>query len=68
VFAAARQGNRHLRAAMTEAARATASPTARRRFRRLARRFGKSHENKAATVVLRTLICIAWAVSTNNRG
>ena len=32
------------------------------RFRRLARRFGKGHEKKAAIVVARTLICIAWAV------
>jgi hypothetical protein len=26
------------------------------------RRFGKDHEEKAATAVARTLICIAWAV------
>jgi transposase len=32
------------------------------RFRRLARRFGKGHEKKAAIAVARTLICIAWAV------
>jgi transposase len=46
--AAARQGNRHLRAAMTEAAWATASTRTRpgARFRRLARRFGKGHERR----------------------
>ena len=62
--AAARQGNRHLRAAMTEAARATARTRTRpgARFRRLARQFGKGHEKKAATAVARTLTCIAWAV------
>ena len=32
------------------------------RFRRLARRFGKGNEKKAAVAVARTLICIAWAV------
>jgi transposase len=32
------------------------------RFRRLAGRFGKGHENKAAIAVARALICIAWAV------
>jgi transposase len=62
--AAARQGSRHLRAAMTESAWATARTRTRpgARFRRLARRFGNGHEKKAATAVARTLICIAWAV------
>jgi hypothetical protein len=62
--AAARQGNRHLRAAMTEAAWATARTRTRpgARFRRLARRFGKGQEKKAAIAVARTLICITWAV------
>ena len=62
--AAARQGNRQLRAAMTESAWATARTRTRpgARFRRPARRFGKGHEKKAATAVARTLICIAWAV------
>jgi len=32
------------------------------RFRRLARRFGKGNEKKAAVAVARTLLCIAWAV------
>ena len=32
------------------------------RFRRLARRFGRGNEKKAATAVAHTLICIAWAV------
>jgi len=62
--AAARKGNQHLRAAMTEAAWATARTRTRpgARFRRLARRFGKGHEKKAAIAVAHTLICIAWAV------
>ena len=62
--AAARKGNRHLRAAMTEAAWATARTRTRpgARFRRLARRFGKGNEKKAAVAVAHTLICIAWAV------
>jgi transposase len=62
--AAARKGNRHLRAAMTESAW-TVSRTATRpgaRFRRLARRFGRGNEKKAAVAVGHTLICIAWAV------
>jgi len=63
-YAAARPGNRYLRAAMTESAWATARTRTRpgARFRRLARRFGKGHEKKAAIAVARTLICIAWAV------
>ena len=67
--AAARQGNRHLRAAMTEAAWATARTRTRpgARFRRLARRFGKDHEKKAATAVAHTLICIAWAVMAHGQ-
>jgi transposase len=62
--AAARKGDRHLRAAMVEAAWATARTRTRpgARFRRLARRFGKGHEKKAAVAVAHTLICIAWAV------
>ena len=32
------------------------------RFRRLARRFGKGNEKKAAIAVAHTLLCIAWAV------
>jgi transposase len=62
--AAVRQGNQHLRAAMVEAAWA-ASRTATRpgaRFRRLARRFGRGNEKKAAVAVAHTLISIAWAV------
>ena len=63
-YAAARPGNRYLRAAMTESAWATARTRTRpgARFRRLARRFGKGHEKKAAIAVAHTLICIAWAV------
>jgi transposase len=62
--AAARKGNKHLRTAMTEAAwtvsRTTTRPGA--RFRRLARRFGRGNEKKAAFAVARTLLAIAWAV------
>ena len=62
--AAARKGNPHLRAAMVEAAWA-ASRTASRpgaRFRRLARRFGRTNIKKAAVAVAHTLLCVAWAV------
>lgn len=62
--AAARKGNQHLRTAMTEAAWAV-SRTATRpgaRFRRLARRFGRGNEKKAAIAIAHTLTCIAWAV------
>jgi transposase len=62
--APARKGDRHLRAAMVEAAWATARTATRpgARFRRLARRFGKGHEKKAAVAVAHTLLSIAWAV------
>ena len=62
--APARQGNPHLRTAMAEAAWATWRTATRpgARFRRLARRFGKGNENKAAVAVAHTLLCIAWAV------
>ena len=62
--APARQGNPHLRTAMTEAAWATWRTATRpgARFRRLARRFGKGNEKKAAVAVAHTLLCIAWAV------
>src|SRR3984957_11176371 len=60
--AAARQGNRHLRAAMTEAAGATA------RTRTLdGARSGKAHDKKAATAVAHTLICITWAVMAHGQ-
>ena len=62
--AAARKGNQHLRAALTESAwtvgRTATRPGA--RFRRLARRFGRGNEKKAAVAVAHTLLCIAWAV------
>jgi transposase len=62
--AAARKGNQHLRAALTESAwtvgRTATRPGA--RFRRLARRFGRGNQKKAATAVAHTLLCIAWAV------
>ena len=56
--AAARKGNRHLRVAMAEAAWAAARTRTRpgARFRRLARRFGKGNEKKAAVAVAHTLI------------
>lgn len=62
--AAARKGNRHLGTAMTESAWATARTRSRpgARFRRLARRFGRGNEKKAAVAVAHTLLCIAWAV------
>jgi hypothetical protein len=46
---------------LAQLARST-SPGA--RFRRLARRFGRSNGKKAAVVVGHTLICVAWAVMT----
>jgi transposase len=62
--APARHGNQQLRAAMVESAwtvgRTATRPGA--RFRRLARRFGRGHQKKAAVAVAHTLICIAWAV------
>ena len=67
--AAARKGNQQLRTATTESAR-TVSRTATRpgaRFRRLARRFGRGHEKKAALAFAHTLICIAWAVMRYDR-
>jgi transposase len=59
-----RQGDRQLRTAMVEAAWATWRTATRpgARFRRLARRFGKGNEKKAAVAVAHTLMCIAWAV------
>jgi transposase len=61
---ATRQGSRHLRPALVESAwsvsRTATRPGA--RFRRLARRFGKGNEKKAAVAVAHTLLCIAWAV------
>ena len=49
---------------MTESAWAAAHTRSRpgARFRRLARRFGRGNEKKAAVAVAHTLICIAWAV------
>jgi transposase len=68
--APARQGNQHLRAAMVEAAWATRRTATRpgARFRRLARRFGKGHEKKAAVAVAHTLLNIAWAVMRYDAG
>ena len=62
--APARKGNPHLRVAMVEAAWATWRTATRPgvRFRRLARRFGKGNEKKAAIAVAHTLLCITWAV------
>ncbi len=49
---------------MTESAWTTARTATRpgARFRRLARRFGRGNEKKAAVAVAHTLLCIAWAV------
>ena len=62
--AATRKGNKHLKAALTESAWTTARTRTRpgARFRRLARRFGRGNEKKAAVAVARTLLGIAWAV------
>ena len=59
-----RKGDQHLRAAMVEAAWATWRTATRpgARFRRLARRFGKGNEKKAAVAIAHTLLCIAWTV------
>ena len=67
--AAARQGNRHLRTALVESAWATARTRSRpgARFRRLARRFGRGNEKKAALAVAHTLARIAWAVMKNDQ-
>jgi transposase len=64
--AATRKGNKHLRTAMVESAWTVARSRTRpgARFRRLARRFGRGNEKKAAVAVAHTLICIAWAVMT----
>jgi transposase len=62
--AATRKGNKHLKAAMVEAAWATGRTRSRigARLRRLVRRFGKQHAKKAAVAVAHTMIRIAWAV------
>ena len=65
--AAARPGNRHLRTALVESAWSTARTRSRpgARFRRLARRFGRGNEKKAAVAVAHTLASIAWTVMKN---
>jgi transposase len=67
--AAARPGNRHLRTALVESAWSTARTRSRpgARFRRLARRFGRGNEKKAAVAVAHTLACIAWAIMKNDQ-
>jgi transposase len=67
--AATRKGDRHLMVAMVESAWATARTRTRpgARFRRLARRFGKGNQKKAAVAVAHTLICIAWAVMSQDQ-
>jgi transposase len=64
-----RKGDQHLRTAMIESAWTTARTRTRpgARFRRLARRFGRGNEKKAAVAVAHTLICIAWAVMTSDQ-
>lgn len=53
---------------MTESAWTTGRTATRpgARLRRLARRFGRANEKKAAIAVAHTLICIAWAVMTHD--
>ena len=55
---------------MVEAAWATWRTATRpgARFRRLARRFGKGNEKKAAVAVAHPLLCIAWAVMRYDAG
>ena len=67
--AAARPGNRHLRTALVESAWSTARTRSRpgARFRRLARRFGRGNEKKAAVAVAHTLARIAWTVMNNDQ-
>jgi transposase len=67
--AAARPGNRHLRTALVESAWSTARTRSRpgARFRRLARRFGRGNEKKAAVAVAHTLACIAWTLMKNDQ-
>jgi transposase len=67
--AAARPGNSHLRTALVESAWSTARTRSRpgARFRRLARRFGRGNEKKAAVAVAHTLACIAWTVMKNDQ-
>ena len=64
-----RKGNQHLKTAMTESAWAAARTRTRpgARFRRLARRFGRDNTSKAAVAVAHTLICIAWAVMSQDQ-
>ncbi|MCW2881174.1 MAG: hypothetical protein JWQ95_5274 [Sphaerisporangium sp.] len=66
--AGTRKGNKHLKAAMVEAAWTTARTRSRigARLRRLTRRFGKQHAKKAAVAVAHTLLRIAWAVMARN--
>jgi len=58
-----------LRTALVESAWSTARTRSRpgARFRRLARRFGRGNEKKAALAVARTLACIAWTVMKNDQ-
>jgi transposase len=62
--AAARPGNRHLRTALAGSAWSTARTRSRpgARFRRLARRFGRGNDKKAAVAITHTLARIAWTV------
>ena len=67
--AGTRKGNTHLSSAMVESAWACARTRTRpgSQLRRLARRFGKGNEKKAATAVAHTLIRIAWTVMARDR-
>jgi transposase len=67
--AGTRKGNTHLKAALTEAAWATARTRTRpgARLRRLIHRFGRGNEKRAAIAVAQTLLRIVWAVLAHDQ-
>ncbi|WP_344830640.1 transposase [Nonomuraea dietziae] len=62
--AVTRKGNKHLKAAMVEAAWGASRTRSRigARLRRLVRRFGRQHAKKAAVATAHTLLRVCWAV------
>ncbi|MFI7700588.1 IS110 family transposase [Nonomuraea sp. NPDC049480] len=62
--ATTRKGNKHLKAAMVEAAWGASRTRSRigARLRRLVRRFGKQHAKKAAVATAHTLLRVCWVV------
>jgi transposase len=66
---ATRKGNTHLKAALTEAAWATARTRTRpgARMRRLMHRFGRGNEQRAAIAVAHTLLRIVWTVLAHDQ-